>query len=145
MGYSTSFELTWEATPAWKAAPLCSHEKSDRVKFCAECGKPNATVSLEEVVGDYIEEHEDMSYALGRDGSTNDSCKWYDHQEDLAAMSAEIPHVLFHLKGEGESAGDIWDAFALDGQVQKHAAKVVRVTAAEPWKKSALKGSDPHE
>ena len=50
----------------------------------------------------------------------------------LEAMSHEIPGVLFHLKGEGEEAGDIWDLFALDGKVQKHQAKIVRQNEPDP-------------
>ena len=131
MGYSTRYEMTWEAKN-WKAKPLCAHPKSAKAKFCETCGKPNTTVALDDVVGSYIEEHEEMHYALEQDGSTNQSCKWYDHAKDLEVMSCEIPGVLFHLKGEGEEAGDIWDLFALDGKVQKHQAKIVRQNEPDP-------------
>lgn len=141
MGYSTSFDLHWKATDAWKAKPLCGHKREPGKKFCADCGKPAIDVALDDVVGDYIEANENMSYALRRDGKGSDSCKWYEHQEDLAAMSKAIPGVLFHLEGEGEESGDIWDAFALDGKVEKHEAQIVRVT--EP-SRALLKGSVSH-
>lgn len=133
MGYSTRYSLRWEAV-TWKPAPLCNHAKSATAKFCETCGKP-ATRSLDDVVAAYIADHEDeeIGFALDRDGSTTDSCKWYDHLDDLAQMSREIPGVLFHLSGEGEEAGDIWDAFALNGATQKHKVKIVRVTAPHAW------------
>lgn len=137
MGYSTRYKLSWTPTAAWKEPPLCSHAPPRTDKFCKECGRPNQTVKLDEIVGDYIEEREDMSYALTRTGETNDSCKWYEHEEHLAEMSKAIPGVVFHLTGVGEEAGDIWDAFALDGEVQKHPAQIVRVESPKPWKRSA--------
>lgn len=134
MGYSTTYKMKWTAV-TWKPQPLCSHPKASDAKFCATCGKPNACLTLDDVVGFYIESHEEMAYALEPDGSTRESCKWYKHLEDLKKMSEEIRGVLFHLEGKGEEAanGDIWDAFALDGQLQKHEAQIVRVTEPKPW------------
>ena len=133
MGDSTSYELSWTPLETWLPAPLCGHARIPGKKFCADCGKPSVDRDLDEQIGEYIESQpEGMGYALEPSGSTSDSCKWYEHMEDLAAMSLAIPHVLFHLKGEGEEAGDIWDAFALDGKTQKHAAKVVRVESPDP-------------
>ena len=31
-----------------------------------------------------------MTYALSEDGSTQESCKWYDHEDDMRAMSKLI-------------------------------------------------------
>lgn len=126
MGYSTTYKMKWTVV-TWKPTPFCSHPKAPDAKFCATCGKPNASLTLDDVVGSYIERHEEMAYAL------ETGCKWYEHLSDLKKMTEEIRGVLFHLEGEGEEAGDIWDAFALNGQTQKHEARIIRVTKPKPW------------
>jgi len=50
--------------------------------------------------------------------TTSDACKWYDHDEDCAAMSKQFPGVVFKLHGDGEEAGDQWDAYYKDGLCQ---------------------------
>lgn len=142
MGYSTTFRLSWTPT-TWGPTPLCSHVKAPDAKFCATCGKPNVCTSLDSLVGSYIEDHETMQYALKPDGSTSESCKWYDAVDDIGIMSQAIRGVIFHLEGEGEDAGDIWDAFALDGATQRHAAKIVRVTEPVGWILAKKPGDAP--
>ena len=45
---------------------------------------------------------------------------WYNHQEDMAKISMNRPHVLFQLTGRGEdSAGDNWREYYLGGKVQQ--------------------------
>ena len=44
--------------------------------------------------------------------------KWYDWREDLKQISEDYPNTLFELDGEGESSGDIWRAYARNGEVQ---------------------------
>jgi hypothetical protein len=129
MGYSTKYTLEWTPTHLWKEPPSCEHSPSREAKFCAQCGKVNRTVQLDEIVGSYIGSHDEMRYALTRSGETAATCKWYGHEEDLVALSKEITGVIFHLSGVGEDPGDIWDAWALDGKVHKASAKIVR---AEP-------------
>ena len=104
MGYATSYELDW--TPQ----PNC--ELSEK-KLAAR-------------VAAYIIDHDEMSYALEENGDTAQSCKWYDHEPDMRAMSKAIPNVLFHLSGEGEESGDIWDAWFLNGKGQKHHVQLRR-------------------
>lgn len=108
MGYETRYELSWGP---W-------------------------SVETDFVVADHISSDEAMSYALMPDGGTRLKCKWHDHVRDIASLSKKCPGVTFHLTGEGEEAGDIWDAYALDGKVQKHKAKIVRVESPDPeaWK-----------
>jgi hypothetical protein len=110
MGYNTSYELYWE--------PQKSCELS-KMKLDAKVGK-------------YIADHEEMSYALAEDGSTEERCKWYDWKDDMKTMSTKFKDVLFHLSGEGEESGDIWDAWFLNGKAQVHEAEIIRKEAPVP-------------
>lgn len=108
MGYETRYELDW----------------SPRSK------------ETDEAIAAYIKDHPTMRYALTPDGSARTTCKWYSHLDDTTTLSEKFPGVTFHLYGEGEGAGDIWDAYALDGKVQKQEATVTRVMSPDPeaWK-----------
>lgn len=123
MGYETRHELSWTPQPNRQSQPNCPHTFD--TPFCPLCGKPKGVIAPDKVIGDYIEANENMSYALGRDGSSNDSCKWYDHEEDMRAMSQAIPDVVFKLHGEGEENDDIWDSYYLNGKSQTHKARIV--------------------
>lgn len=117
MGYNTRFFLSWTVTSDWKPA-TCGHDNAASAKFCQECGVSLAPASVDKVIGDYIEEHLDF---LPRNGGSTDTIR-----EDMRKMSSEIPNVIFHLTGEGENAGDLWDLYALSGRTQKHKAEIVR-------------------
>lgn len=54
-----------------------------------------------------------------------DSCKWYEHEADMKALSLKYPGVVFHLRGEGEESGDLWEKDFWRGQMQKRVAKIV--------------------
>lgn len=109
MGYYTSFELSW--TP---------HKKC---KLTQE--------ELDTQIGAYIEDEDnELCCALEPDGSSYVSIKWYEHMDDMRAVSKKFKDVLFHLTGKGEESGDVWDAFFLNGKGQKHHAELIR--AEEP-------------
>lgn len=82
-----------------------------------ECDVPGAGGRrlLKEIICD----NENMSYALESDGSTCQSCKWYDNEDDMRNVSKKHPGVLFTLSGEGEEAGDIWRKYFRDGKMQQ--------------------------
>lgn len=40
-----------------------------------------------------------------------EACKWYEHNETMIEVSKKFPETLFVLKGEGESAGDMWKKY----------------------------------
>lgn len=92
MGYYTRYSLTWTSD------------------FDDE--------ELDTAIGDAIEKNEDFSYALSRDGESGDSCKWYDHEYHMRALSLKFPGVLFTLSGEGEESGDIWKKYFRGGKMQ---------------------------
>ncbi len=80
-----------------------------------------------------IRENEGMSYALEEDGSTCQSTKWYDCDDDMLAVSKKYPDVLFVLSGEGEEAGDIWRTYYKDGCMQ-HAEAIIAFESYDPEK-----------
>lgn len=65
------------------------------------------------------ESHPDWYFMVDGDVlRSGDSMKWYDHDEECAQMSKRFPGVVFKLHGEGESTGDVWNAYYKDGKVQ---------------------------
>lgn len=54
--------------------------------------------------------------------SFDDTCTWYSNQEQITQVSTEYPAVLITVTGYGEEAGDIWRAYALNGQFQREQA-----------------------
>ena len=123
MGYYTRFTLKWSCMPDWKPK-TCGHDNAPKAKFCQECGESLEPKSMDKVIGDYIQG--DFGDFMSRSGESDDRVKWYEHEADMCKMSLEIPGVLFHLMGEGENTGDLWDLYALNGRVQKHKAEIVR-------------------
>jgi hypothetical protein len=54
-----------------------------------------------------------------------DSLKWYDHHDDMIALSKEFPDVMFMLKGEGEDRDDNWRLFVQNGEWEEVFATIV--------------------
>lgn len=54
-----------------------------------------------------------------------ESCKWYDHENNMRSYSKDHPKVLFTLEGEGEESGDIWKEYYKDGKMQRCKAKIM--------------------
>jgi hypothetical protein len=127
MGYQTRFSLKWEPTAQYRVGKKCNHANPKGAKFCCECGIElgDGKQSLDEIMAKKIKASEEMSYYLCEDGSGNNSGKWYSCDHDMIAVSLEIPNVLFTLHGEGEESGDIWDAYFLNGKMQKEKARIV--------------------
>lgn len=62
--------------------------------------------------------------ALNESGNTEESCKWYDHDDDLINLSKEHPDKLFILSGLGEDSGDIWRKYFVNGKIQEEKAEI---------------------
>ena len=77
------------------------------------------------IMDDLRNSSEWAAYALQDDGSTNESCKWYEWKEDMTEFSKLYPEALFILRGEGEEIGDIWRAYFKDGKAEKQKVKMV--------------------
>ena len=71
-----------------------------------------------DIIAELRTKDSNAEYALDADGSPNDSCKWYEHEEELSAFSASHSGVLLTLHGEGEDNEDIWNKYFLNGKCQ---------------------------
>lgn len=47
-----------------------------------------------------------------------EAAKWYEHDEDMQAVSRRFPDVVFRLHGVGQGSADVWVTWYLDGQRQ---------------------------
>lgn len=135
MGYNTSYNLEWSSVIKFTGLPRCEHDKPTGASYCPVCGIPSNVIGLDELVGNYIESHEGMNYALEADGNSMESCKWYEYETDMRKMSEEIRQVLFTLHGAGEESEDIWNAYFLNGKMQTEKASIQIL----PFDKSKLK------
>lgn len=131
MGYYTSYKLEWKPLVATQEIvfPSCSHSKPQRSRFCPECGKPVNVVGLNDRVQQVLAKEKERNageymHGIESDGSSADTCKWYDHVKEMAEFSKKFPDVLFILSGEGEESGDIWRKYFLDGKVQVSKVKI---------------------
>ncbi len=43
---------------------------------------------------------------------------WYDHEEDMLALSKQFPQILFELECQGELPDDLWRQFFQNGKTQ---------------------------
>jgi len=78
-----------------------------------------------EVLGAALEVAPDpLKWAVGDDGNSGDSCKWYDHEQDMRAISLKFPDVTFKLYGDGEEQGDLWHKYFRNGKMQECRAVV---------------------
>lgn len=134
MGYYTTYTLKWAPRPDYQAKPSCKCKSRAGSKFCPECGIEVGPIPLERVISEYITARKD-EFGTNPDGTQQDPSKWYQAEEEMREMSAEIRNVLFTLHGEGEETGDIWDAFFLNGKSQKEKA----VLTINPFDESKLK------
>ena len=51
-------------------------------------------------------------------------CKWYEHHEDMTALSQAFPDITFRVEGEGEDRYDNWVEYYLNGDCE-HCVTVV--------------------
>lgn len=44
--------------------------------------------------------------------------KWYDHDDDMCALSEKFPTVVLKLHGDGDASDDLWDTYYWNGCFQ---------------------------
>lgn len=67
---------------------------------------------------------DEAGWALTEFGETEDSTKWYDHENDFKEFSKKYPTLLFILNGVGEEYGDTWIKYFQNGKMQECKAKI---------------------
>lgn len=105
MGYLTDYSLTWSgAVGATRPCPNCD-------------GK--GTLAIDDIVQEFIDK-EPFIYdgAEPVASSLEESCKWYDHEDDMKRLSLRFPDVVFTLNGTGEESGDVWVKYFKAGKMQ---------------------------
>lgn len=85
-----------------------------------------AAASLEyfacmQVAPEELEKRENPFEYIEEEGS----CKWYDYAVDMRALSLKYPEMIFHIHGEGEENGDLWDHYFHNGKDERCNAEIV--------------------
>jgi hypothetical protein len=52
------------------------------------------------------------------------TCKWYEHENDMRAVSAEFPFALITVMGAGEEQPDLWCMYCVNGVTEKVEAEI---------------------
>lgn len=76
-------------------------------------------------INEALRKREVLDYALTEDWDCADAVKWYDHDDDMIAVSKLFPDVLFCLHGEGDNNDDLWETYYLDGKKQHCGAEII--------------------
>ena len=53
-----------------------------------------------------------------------DTTKWYNHEDDIIALSKDYPDIIFVLEGVGEEFPDAWRMWAHNGEGEKVHAEI---------------------
>lgn len=83
--------------------------------YALSCSKPGL---VQRLVEQSEEDGTPLHYAIDTNGEPYDALKWYDHVDDMRAISLEHKGVLFTLEGKGEESGDLWRKYFLNGKMQ---------------------------
>lgn len=118
MGYYTYFELTHEVEPK------CKFSEKEIQKKVAETLSKRIFGDAHELTGSDLRKIEDgkfdYNYKL-----FYDSLKWYEYDEDMIALSKELPGVYFTLSGNGEYDDDFWIAVYHEGEGETFPGRIV--------------------
>ena len=91
------------------------------------------TPELVEEINKWLEERRIIGYALDEGDfimggfaswDYHNNVKWYEHPEDMEALSKAFPEVTFCLHGDGEYKHDEWDEYWLNGECERCQAQV---------------------
>jgi hypothetical protein len=139
MGYSTGYKLKVEALDKEKKTDKVTIDSLiEQISNASSVDKEQLLAKLEalknggkvvvtaaHIIEKFRDKYEYASYALRKDGSTNEPCKWYEHDDELKEFSKNYPNWLFTLEGKGEEAGDLWKKYFVNGKMQEAQAKII--------------------
>jgi hypothetical protein len=109
MGYYTTYELDIQGQAANWVQGVDEQGNSVRVNI----GYDHAAIEREIVA--------QSGYSSLFEG---ESVKWYDHDEEMKAVSKKYPDLLFTLTGVGEESGDMWCKYYQAGKCQHELARI---------------------
>lgn len=66
----------------------------------------------------FLQQEKQEGKAGGFIAITEESKKWYDCFDEIKGLSKSYPNVLFDIQGEGESDGDLWKCYIINGKKQ---------------------------
>lgn len=117
MSYYTSFNLT-----VTKREGLSSKEVGRETEI--EIAKKLCEISDWFHSDDFNEIVEKSDYPLA-ELIGFDTKKWYDHYDEMRALSKEFPSLYFELEGFGEELDDVWREYFHNGEAMHSDAKII--------------------
>ena len=131
MGYRTRYQLEWDDKEL--AADDVIHALvplafSKRVKVQDDGSyrliKDHSTLSTDLYRAD-VDVLQEYHRHVKQMVSNEDYHTWYEHDNDVLALSIKFPTVLFTLTGEGENPGDLWRTYYRKGRMHKVKGEIV--------------------
>ena len=116
MGYYTSYNLTVKKREGLLFAEVERETELEIAKKLCEISdwfRPDD-------INEYIEKSD---YPLA-DLIGFDIIKWYDHYDEMKALSKEFPSLYFELEGFGEERDDMWREYFHNGEGMHSDAKI---------------------
>lgn len=125
MGYITKYDLKVSGKPLNEKEKQAIETARKEAEKLTGVLREAALAGLKTKENGMLEDPKEIiSERVGYD-PFEESCKWYDHDKDMVAVSRDFPDTLFELSGEGEESGDIWKKYFLNGKVQVAKAKII--------------------
>ena len=111
MGYYTQYYMQIFDTDGTDLTDLIEDGTSfqDVLDFPEEY-QPDVVQVIKEIMDD-----DDSYYGI----TSEEPCKWYDHDENMMALSKKYPNLVLYLYGVGEENNDVWCAYYYNGKMQK--------------------------
>ena len=115
MGYYTSYNLTVKKREGLLFAEVERETELEIAKKLCEISDWFYT--------DFNETIEKSDYPLA-ELIGFDTIKWYDHYNEMVALSKEFPSLYFELEGFGEERDDMWREYFHNGEGMHSDAKI---------------------
>jgi hypothetical protein len=125
MGYNTSYELTVDYSKGQTKREKAKETEIQEIKDSNLSEKTKQRL-ISDITKEYQDQYVTQSDVVDIIGYNpfGDSCKWYDHEEDMTSVSEKFNGILFVLYGNGEEVGDIWKKYFYNGQMQVTKVKI---------------------
>jgi hypothetical protein len=125
MDYNTYYELTVDYTKGQAEREKAKETEIQEIKDSNLSEKTKQRL-ISDITKEYQNHYVTKSDVVDIIGYNpfGDSCKWYDHEEDMTSVSEKFNGILFVLYGNGEEVGDIWKKYFYNGQMQVTKVKI---------------------